>query len=160
MEIDFIKCESELQRSATCGVKSKTYRAASFPSKHRRGMSQPKRQIAARRAANNERRKQDGHSEHVFTLKWKSCTSLPPRYIVSLKLSNSGATHSQQPYRELAPWPSPISLSHIYPQPTSHHPAARKSGHLPWKPPLHHPHPHNPVPSNIPALNTTLTQAC
>lgn len=48
--------------------------------------------------------------------------------------------------------PSPISLSHIYLQPTPHPPAAHMFGHLCWKPPLNHPHPHNPMPSNIPAL--------
>lgn len=100
MEIDFVKCESELQRSETCGVKSKTYRAASFPSNHRRGMSQPKRQITAKRAANNvlltERSKQDGHTEHVFTLEWKSCTFLPLRYVVRQGFAQPFASASRE----------------------------------------------------------------
>lgn len=86
MEIDFIKCESELQHSETCGVKSKTYRTASFPSNHRRGMSQPTQHVVAKRSANNmlltKENKQEGHGRRVFTLKWKSCKFLPPQLIV------------------------------------------------------------------------------
>lgn len=82
MEIDFVKCESERPRSETCGAKSETRRSASFPSNHRPGMLQPKRQSAAKRAANNQFlatvSKHEGHAKRVFIPKLKGRTFLPP----------------------------------------------------------------------------------
>lgn len=100
MEIDFVKCESERPRSETCGAKSETRRSASFPSNHHSGMSQPKRQSAAERAANDPLlatvRKQEGHVKSISILKLKGCKFLPPSYVVRQGFAQAFASTSQK----------------------------------------------------------------
>lgn len=99
MEIDFVKCESERPRSETCGAKSETRHSASFPSNYHPGMSQHKRQSAAKRAANNllltMGRKQEGHVKSVCILKLKSSKFLPPHYTVHQGFTQAFANATQ-----------------------------------------------------------------
>lgn len=64
------------------------------------GMSQPKRQNAAKRAANNpllaKVRKQEGRVKTVFILKLEGCKFLPPHYIVQQGFAQAFASTSHK----------------------------------------------------------------